>query len=224
VGALHIKNGIVYVFYYDPSSTGGYKIGYLDGYQIKELGSFKGGLPTYYQVAEYENLIIWVGGSKIYAFGAVDPNLPAMLFQIADGGHSTVGGLACTFGTPLVASHDGSSAYKLAKFSGYTTTSEWKSILFDATGNGRKSEITRILFNFEKLATGARVDITIKDNKGTTLKTETISYSGDGAVTQKLITETFSCENFRIELDWGNGSTTNDVAIKSIKIYGHTLQ
>jgi len=223
LGALYVKNGIVYVFYQDITSTGGYKLGYVNGVQIRELASFKGSLPQYYQVTEYKNFIIWVSGGKIYGYGAADKSLPGILFQLADGGHSTVGGLAAPFGTPIVASYDGSTAYRLAKFSGYDTACYWKSLLFDVNTLAGKSMIDEVLINFEQLATGARVDIILRDNQGTALDTKTISYTDNGAVTSKTLHPKTACENFRLELDWSNGSTTNPVSIKNIKISGHTI-
>jgi len=225
ITALFVKNGIVFVFRRDPDSTARYKLGYISGTQIVDVATFADRGPNYYQVTEYNNFIIWVSpeSGKIYAWGAVDKNLPTLLFQLADGGYSKVGGLASPFGTPIVASTD-DTHYRLAKFSGYDTSCYWKSLLFDVTGDGRKSMIDKIVFNFEKLATGARVDWTLRNNSGVALKTGTISYSGDGAVTQKISYPKIETENFRIELDWSNGSTTNPLSIRSIKIYGHTIQ
>ena len=223
VGGMFVKNGILYVFYQDPSSIGGYKLGYVSGAGISELCSFTGSLPTYYQITEYKNFIIWVSGGEIWAFGAAEKSLPAMIFQLADGGYATVGGLACPFGNPLIASMTGTS-YKLAKFSGYDTDCYWYSLLFDVTSFDRKSMIDKIKFNFELLATGARVDYTFKNNKGTSLKTGIISFTGDGAITTKDFYPKAEAENFRLELSWANGSITNSVSIKNIKIEGHTIQ
>jgi len=223
IGGLFVKNGILYVFYQDLSdSSGGYKLGYVSGASISELAHFKNGLPAYYQVAEYKNFIIWIGGGLVYAFGAIEKNLPGMIFQLADGGYSTVGGLACPFGTPLIASNQ-TTSYKLAKFSGYDTACFWHSLLFDVTEKDRKSLIEKIKFNFELLATGARVNWTLKNNKGISLKTGTISFTSDGAITTKDFYPKAEAENFRLELDWSNGSIVNAVPIKNIRIWGETL-
>jgi hypothetical protein len=222
IGALFVKNGTIFVFYEDISSTGGYKLGYVNGTAISDIAHFTGSLPAFYQVAEYKNFIIWVSSGEIWAWGSAAKDTPVIIFQLADGGYSTVGGLACPFGTPIVASSQDTS-YKLAKFSGYDTDCHWYSLLFDTTMNARKSLIDRIMFNFNKLATGARVDYALKDNKGTSLKTGTISFSGDGAVTSKIFYPKCEAENFRVELSWANGSATNPVDILNIKVAGHTL-
>lgn len=224
IGGMFVKEGILYVFYQDLSdSIGGYKLGYFNGTQISELAHFKGGLPAYYQIAEYKNFIIWVGGELIYAWGAAERNLPAMIFQLADGGYSTVGGLACPFGTPLVASNQ-STSYRLAKFSGYDTNCYWKSLLFDISGTDRKGMIDELIVNIEKPSTGARVDITLKNNQGTSLWTDSISYAIDGAIARKIFYPKCEAENCRLEFSWANGSATNPLSIKNVIILGHTLQ
>jgi hypothetical protein len=222
IGALFVRNGIVFVFYEDITSTGGYKLGYISGTSIVDVAQFTGSLPSFYQVTEYKNLIIWVSGSLIWAWGSIDKDVPVSLSQIADGGYSTIGGIACPFGTPIVASNE-TTSYKLAVFSGYDTACYWYSLLFDATHNARKSIIQKIKFTFEKLATGARMDYTIKNNAGTTFKTGTISFASDGAITNKDFFPQCEVDNFRIELSWANGSATNPVSVRSIKIYGHTI-
>ena len=222
IGSLFVKNGIVFVFYEDITSTGGYKLGYVSGTSITDVAQFTGSLPLFYQVTEYKNFILWVSSDKIWAWGSADVTSPVMLFQIADAGHATVGGLACPFGTPIVASNY-TTSYRLAKFSGYTTTAYWYSLLFDVSLDTKKSLIDKIKFSFEKLTTNARVDYVIKDNKGTSLSTGTISHTVDGAVTSKLAFPKCEAENFRVELNWAEGNAVNPVQIKSIQVYGHSI-
>ena len=222
IGALFVKNGIVFVFYEDITSTGGYKLGYVSGTSIIDVAQFTGSLPSYYQVTEYKNFILWVSDEEIWAWGSASKDVPAILFQIADGGYENVGGLACPFGTPIVASYE-STSYKLAKFSGYDVNCYWYSLLFDTMANARRSMIDRIAFTFETLATGARVNYTLKNNKGTSLKTGTISFAVDGAITSKIFYPKCEAENFRVELSFANGSAVNPVSIRQIKVAGHTL-
>lgn len=216
VGALYVKNGITFVVYQKNLSQGVCTLGYCDGNQIRDIANYNGSLPNFYQITDYEDFIIWASGTSIFAFGGGDLKVNTRLFQLGTCG---VGGLANPFGTPITA-----SANKLEKFSGYTVTSSFKTLLFDCCLDDRKSMIDKMKFDFEKLATGARVDYTLKDNKATSLKTGTISYTGDGAVTTKSFYPKCVCENFRVELDYANGSATNPISIKSIKIKGHTLQ
>ena len=83
--------------------------------------------------------------------------------------------------------------------------------------------LDEISFDIEKMATGARVDYTLRNNRGTAIATGTISYANNSTYTH--ITKKLRCktDNFRLELDYANGSTTNPVKIKSVLLRGHTL-
>ena len=215
VGALFVKNGITFVIYQKNLSEGVCTLGYCDGVQIRDVANYYGSLPAFYQITDYEDFIIWASGTKTFAWGSGDLNLNTRLFQLAPCG---TGGLANPFGTPITASSN-----KLEKFDGYTKTCSWKSLLFDISATGRKSMIDELIINTEKIATGARVDWTLRDNKGTSLKTGTISYATDGAITQKKFTPKCVSENCRLEFSWANGSTANPVSIKSAILKGHTI-
>lgn len=221
VGALHVKNGILYVWYQDITNTGGYKLAYVNGTSVVDLANFTGGLPAFYQVEDYKDFIIWNSSGSIYAYGAGDKDLPARLFQFADGGYATVGGIAAPFGTPMVASFDGTSTYRLANFSGYDTNSTWKSLMFDITSGGRLSTVDSVRFNFDVLTTNARVDWSLTNVDGVTVYSDIISFSKLGAVSSILyFINGKKTENFRVELSYANGDITNTVKIKSIKING----
>jgi hypothetical protein len=135
-----------------------------------------------------------------------------------------VGGITVAFGTPIVASHDGSTNYRLAKFSGYDTASFWKSLQFDLTTSSRKSRIDELHFTFEPMSTNARVDWTLRNNAGTALFSGIISNTLDGSADFKQVFCKKNATNFRLELDWANGNTSNNVAIKSVRIYGSTIR
>lgn len=299
-GALYVLNGNLYIFYYDPSYTndGGCKLAYLDGNSLVEVAQWDGSVPKFYQVTDYNNFLIFVSGSRLWAWGSNSIKLQERLFQFMDGGYEDVGGIAAPFDNLLVASsksdtftaavddvitcnshglsngdtivvnssgtlpaglsenttyyvinsttdtfkvsttlngnavnitNTGSSTHtwyrtRLGQISGYETDSYWHSLLFDVTGEGRKSVIDKIQFCFDKLATGARCDWVLKNNAGTTIESGTISYAGDGAITYKEMQSLAECDNFRLELNWANGSATNPVSFRSIKIYGHTIK
>lgn len=231
VGALFVKNDILYAFTYDQNSTGGYKLTYVNGSSVVPLANFTGSLPKYYQVTSWKDFILWVSDASIWAYGAGDNELPARLFQFSDGGYATVGGLAAPFGTPFIASTDGGSNFRLAKFSGYDTACNWKSLIFDITGNSKSpgGVIKGVRINFETLASGAVVDWSLKDNQGRTIFSDTISYAKATATTPlHSLTSAYyplngkAAENLRVEFDYTNGSATNPVKIKNIKIYGTT--
>lgn len=221
IKAIYVKNNILYVFWRDIS--GGSRLGILDGATVRDVALWDGSLPNYYQVTDYKNFITWVSDGLIYAWGARDKDLPAIFFQLADGEYANIGGLACPFGVPLVASSEDTS-HKIAKFSGYNTNCYWKSLLFDTTGDERKSVIDEIIINFDTLKEGARADITLNYDEGTKSQTATISYTGDGATRQKKLTPNIKCESLRVEIDWSKGSPVNPVRFKSIKIFGHTIK
>lgn len=246
-GALHTKNGTMFVFYQDVSNVGGYKMAFLNGTSVVDMANFVGALPRYYQVADFKDFIIWnttslnslwsytsypwqltspwtatTGDDLIYAFGSGDKDLPARFFQLADSGFTTAGAVSCPFGTPMIASNE-STSYKLAQFSGYDVNSNWKSLMFDVTGNGKHSRINVVRINFDQLATGARVDWKLLNNKGATVYSDTISYSKLGAATTAHYPlNGIIAENFRWEADYTNGSTSNTVKIKNVKVLGTT--
>lgn len=222
VGGLHVKNGILFVWYQDITSTGGYKMGYVSGSNITDLANYTGGLPAFYQITDYKDFIIWNSNGLIFAYGSGDKDLPVRLFQLADGGYSTVGCVVCPFGTPIIASNE-STSYKLAKFSGYDTTSSGATLMFDTTGKDAKvpSTLNCIRFNFEKLTSGARLDWTLVNNQGVTLHSDIISFAKLGAVSSKLYNlNNKVLENFQITFNYSNGSTSATVALKNIKCYG----
>lgn len=223
-GGCHVKNGILFVFYQDITSTGGYKLAYVSGGSITDIANYQGTLPEFGQITDYKDFIIWVSSGLVYAYGAGDKDLPVRLFQLADGGFSTVGALACPFGTPMVASNQ-TTSFKLAKFSGYDVNCTYKTLIFDVTGETGLSRLGTIVWNFEQLASGASVVWSLVSNNGKTIFTDTISYSKLGAATSS-VTELngLLAENFRIELNFASGSTSNPVKFKNVKVYGNSNQ
>jgi hypothetical protein len=94
--------------------------------------------------------------------------------------------------------------------------------MFDITGTGQVSQINEVRFNFETLASGASVAWKLLDNGGRTVYSDTISYAKLGAKTTAYYPLKKNTENFRVELDYAAGSTTNSVKIRNIKINGNT--
>lgn len=220
VSALYVKNGNVFVWYSDISSTGGYKLGYLNGNQIIDLANFTGALPNYYSVSEYQDYLIWDSNGLIFAWGSGGKNLTTKLFQFCDGGHATVGGISAPFGTPMIASNV-TTSYKLAKFSGYDTACYWKSLMFNLRKDKTMPLIQGIVINVEPMSANSRTDITLRDSKGTALFTHPISNTLQGTETSINIPLNISTNNFRVEFDWTNGNATNPCKVKSILVYGN---
>lgn len=225
IGALFSRGGIVFCWYQDITSTGGFKLGIVDGTQIQDIAFYTGSLPLYYQVDDHKNHLIWISSGEIWAWGAVSNDLPAKLWQFADAGHATAGGLTNAFGTPMVASFDASTAYRFAKFSGYDVTAQWKSILFDVSDGTRKTQIDRVVVFTEPLSTGAKVDTTLTyDYAKSSLALDQVAYSATVDTTRHIIQRnSVQCENFRLDLAWANGSATNPVKIRKIEVTGHFI-
>lgn len=219
ISALYVRNGVVFVFYTDITSTGGYKLGYINGSAVTDLANFTGAAPEYYQVSEYQEFLIWVSSGLIWAWGSGGRDLPVRLFQLADGGFTTVGGLSIPFGTPVAASNQ-TTSYKLAKFSGYDVASNWKSLMFCLNSKGVMPIIEGIGINFEGMSTGAAVNVKLLNSKGETLFSDNITYALYGTDTFYYRPLKVASWDFRVELDWAAGSTTNPVKIKNISIFG----
>ena len=223
IGFLYALEGIIYIAYQDLSSTGGYKIGYISGRRIIPLASFTGALPGYHQKTLYKNTILFVASALIWSVGAVIPDLPVQVSQLADGGHSTVGALAAPFGTPIVASTQ-STNYRLAKFSGYETSSNWKSIVVPVIRGNLKGYIDRIVVLTNNLGANARCDLDIEYNQAQS----TLDAVKQIKTTNKRMHDFYgstvsikSVEDIRIFLDWSNGSATNPCNIRKILVMGH---
>lgn len=232
VGGLHVKNGVLFLFYQDITSTGGYKLAYVNAGVVMDLENFSGGLPAFYQITDYKDFIVWNSNGLLFAFGSGDKDLPARLFQLADGGFSTVGCVICPFGTPMIASTQ-STSFKLAQFSGYDVVSSWKSLMFDIAGDNPNNpgKINSVRINFEKLTSGARVDWSLVNNQGIVVyprpasgnTTEVISFAKLGAVTSVFYPMNgLVCENFQIVFDYASGSASVTVPLKSVKVYGES--
>jgi hypothetical protein len=219
IGGLFVDNAILYLFYQDITSIGGYKLGFLNGRQVQELCSFPGSLPQYYQISKYKGFIVWVSGGLIYAFGAANKSLPSMVFQLADGGYNTtVGALAAPFGTPMVASYQdvASGFYMIGKFSGYDTNSNWKSIMFPVG----KCRLEKLVVYCDTLGTGAQADFTITADRGVTSYTSSLILDNTTVRRYEMPLGINVDNDFRVEVDWTNGSATNPAKINRIEIIG----
>jgi len=222
VGGSIVKNGVVFFAYLD-SAIAKYFMAYISGSSIFPVAQAGvSNLPQYYQLTDYKDFILFISLDAIYAFGSGHPDLPVRFFDYADCGlNGTVGGMANPFGLPLVATNSGTD-YQLAKFntSGYDTDSRWYSITYDVSGESTLSMIDNVVFTFEKLTSGAVVDWVLRDSKGQALYSDKISFAKLGAANcARYPIKKLTCD-FRIEVDYANGSTTVPVRIKSIKVYG----
>ncbi len=223
IGALYTKNGITYVWY-EGFLAGATRLifGMLTGGQVEPIRTFSGALPLYYQVGETNDFIIWLSGQRLYAFGPLSGEIGSDLFQLMSPQYATSGGLATPFGKILIASN-ATTNYSLEVESGYATDAFYYTLLFQTAKAASESMVDKIEINTDVLAAGAKVDLTLKDNKGTSLWTDEMSYTTDGAATKKTFFPRCEGENAPLEYSFANGSAANPVGISDVHIEGHNI-
>ncbi len=223
IGFLYVVNGIVYVAYEDLTADG-YAIGWISGRQVKPLRYFSGSLPNHRQKTLFKNTILFIAGENVFSFGAPVEQLPIQISNLADGGYATVGGIAAPFGTPLIASSDGTSNHRLAKFNGYSTDSNWKSIVIDLTRNRDLGKVQTIIVNTKTLGDGAKAELTLEGNQGA----ETSSaFEITGTSKTRHIFKTINLpavEDLRIVISYQNGSTSANCPIRKIICLGNFVE
>lgn len=228
IGCIWAEGGTIFVIYED-ITNGVCKVGYVSGNAVKAIpgSEFYGSLPQYWQKTKYKNLIAFVSSGQVKAFGAQSDLMSAKLFDLAGGGYGNVGGLACPFGVPIVASSDGATNHRLAQFSGYSLKTNWKSLMFNLCIPGAVGIIDKIEVITNNMASGARVDLSLNYNQGTkSWPTSPWQIKYDANNNQRRHTKKLNleCEDFRLEPDWSNGSAVNPAKIKKIFISGHYVQ
>lgn len=220
IGFLLPIEGIMYVAYQDLTSTGGFCIGYVSGRGIKPLKYFTGALPTFAQKTLYNNTITFLSNGKVYSVGAVVETLPVQLSQLASGGFSTLGTIACPFGTPMISSTQ-STSFKLAQFSGYDVNSNWRSIIIPSTSGRMIGYVDYVVVLVAPLGVGARCDLIVEANQAVT-PGSTMQITGTGKRRFSFSTVGLvGIEDFRLFLNFANGSTANPVKIRQIEVVGH---
>ncbi len=221
IGFLYIKDGNIFVAYDDESSDG-FNIGFLQGRVLKNLRSFKGSLPNHRQKALYKDTIIFISSGDIWSIGASAASLPIQISKLADAGHATVGALATPFGTPMVASTDGGSNHRLAKFSGFSLDSNWKSLFLDITNDRKIGSIDTIIVYTKALGANASCTIILEGNQGEVDDSTAITISGENK-TRHLETSIDlqdGIEDVRVLIDYAAGNTAQTVPIRKISLLG----
>lgn len=223
IGFLYVLNGVIYAAFTD-STSGGYSIGYLSGRAMKPLRYFSGSLPTHRQKTLYKHTIAFISTTDVWCFGASVDQLPAQISKLCDGGYATVGALAAPFGTPLVASTDGASAFRLAKFSGLSTDAIWKSIFIDITSDKRIGKVHTIIVYTKALGTGAKATIKLEGNQGA-LSSTAADITGVGKTRHVIKTVNLvAVEDVRVVVDFSQGDTTNGCPIRKIVLLGNFVE
>lgn len=224
IGFIYPIEGILYVAYQDLTTPGGYAIGYVKGRSIQPLGYFTGSLPTFAQRTLYKNMILFLSGSGAFSSGASIGAMPVQLSQLASGGYGTLGAIAAPFGTPMIASTDGGSNFKLAQFSGYDVNCTWRSIIIPVIAGFMKGYIDRVTVLTNQLGANARCDLVIEANQAQATGA-VLQITGTGKRRFPFnSTGLTGIEDFRLFLSWANGSTANPVKIRRIQIEGHYVE
>lgn len=223
IGFLYVLNGIVYIAYQDLTADG-YTIGWLSGRQLKPLHYFAGTLPDHRQKTLYKNTILFVAGSNILSAGASVEQLPIQVSILAAGGYATLGGIAAPFGTPMIASMDGGTNFRIAKFSGLSTDSIWKSISVDITKARMLGKINTVIVMTKPLEGDARADIKLEGNQGS-LSSQAMEVSGVGK-TRFVFTSIAlaAVEDIRTIVDYLNGDDTDNCPIRKIVLLGNFVE
>jgi hypothetical protein len=225
IGFLYVLNGIVYVAYRD-NSTGYYAIGWLSGRQLKPLRYFSGTLPDHRQKTLYKNTILFLSNADLWSCGATVDQLPIQISKLADAGYATVGGLATPFGTPMVASTDGGSNYRIAKFSGYSVDSNWYSISLDVTKARNYGRIHTVIVTTKPITgSSAKAEITLLGNQNKVTTMTALSVTGENKTKHVFRTiDLEPVEDLIVKVDYTNGDTTNTVKIRKIELLGNNVE
>lgn len=221
IGFLYPIGGVVYVAYQDLTTTSGYKIGYISGRQLKAIGYFNGSLPTFAQKTMYRDTILFLSSGSIYSSGAMVETLPLQLSQFAGAGYTTPGALASPFGTPMVASTDGGSNFRLAKFSGYDINCSWRSVVIPLISGKMVGMIDDIVVLTKTLGTNAKCLLQFEYNQNSSNSGTAKQITGTGKRRHTFSGFGGMIEDFRVFLDWSSGNATNDCPIRQIQISGH---
>jgi hypothetical protein len=223
IGFITLINGVVWLAYKDETESG-FAIGYISGRQIVQMARYTGTLPTFKQKTLYRGMIMFLSSGLVWTAGAIVPELPFQLSQIASGKYNTLGAMGSPFGIPLIGSTNNDGSFSLAKLVNYTVDSSWDSIVFTISKGKYKGFIDEIIVLTNKLEAGASASLTIKiDQASGTSDAKVISTTGKS----RHYFSNFGIgqiEDFKISLDFSNGSVTNPVKIRSIIINGHFVE
>lgn len=223
IGFLYVLNGLLYVAVQSKGESF-FTVGWLSGKIIEPLAYYNGTLPNHRQKALYKNNILTLSSGSVLSCGAPVEQLPIQISTLAGGGHATLGAIASPFGTPMVSSSDGSTNHRVAKFSGYSTNSNFKTILIDITNARSLGRVHTMLVYTKPLEANARCDITLEANQGQKTSSA-LTVSGLHATRHLFRTiDCPPCEDISLLIDYTNGSATNDCPIRKIVLLGNFVE
>jgi hypothetical protein len=175
-------------------------------------------LPNFSQKTLYKNTILFTANDRVYSAGAIVGVLPFSLSYHATAENDNVEALAAPFGTPMVSSHK-TPAFSLSLFGSYTTDCTWKSVIMSLVNGRLAGYIDYIVVRTEALDEDSCCDLTIESNQGEVIS-DTYTISGENKM-KHIFNINKPCDDFRVCLDWSDGSTTDICSIIEIQIYGH---
>ena len=221
ISALFTKNGITFVWFESRLGTSSINtFGYLGNGRVVPLITFDGDLPEYYQVGERGDYIIWLSGNILYLYGSLS-EMSVGLSQLLTTPYATSSGLAAPFGEIICSSMTGAN-YSLAKENVYTVSSSWKSMMFPVSSGEKLAQLDSVVVFTEQMGANAKCDFSIVYDGGVSTKTLDQIITGK---TRHIIGKRNlpRVENFRIEVDFSNGSTAHNTSIKEIQIGYHLI-
>jgi len=223
IGALYVKNGVIYVWWQDSGTIGEFNFGYISGTQLRSIKRCEGTLPLFYQVSEDKGFLCWMSDGLVYYWGSADPDLPAIFFQRTSSTYTTtLGGLGNPFGTILTASHNATTGYDIAKATGYTIDATYKTKVFNMTVPGYQSVLDKIFVYTEQIGVSGECACTLTYDKIKETQTlESITETAENLTCHKILNKSYNIEDFRLDFDHSVGNAASPVSIRSILIQGH---
>ena len=223
IGAIYTHNGVSYIWYKDNNGVGGSVFGYINGNAITPIKRFNGELPNQNQICNYFGFIAWLSSNEVFVWGAGDNETPVKFFKHATNALSTDGALSTPFNELLMTSYEVIKTvptYKLSKASGYSTNAKWDTIVFNLTTPNSIATIDNIIIVTEKFEAGGKLDTKIAYNQNK-IERQLEQINNHEKIHHQILNNAIIATDFKLELDWSNGSTTKPVKVRGIYISGH---
>ncbi len=221
ISAMIVYNNRLYAFYKYTNSSDNW-IGVLNGNIFQDIKKFDGDLPNSLQCDIYENGILFHNGTKIYHLSQKTVNGEYILTNPISPKYSTINGIT-SFQNKLIVGSTNGSSFDVSVYRPRTVSCYWKGITSIVSDPMYYGMIDQIEVDTNKLATGARADLSLYINQeATPSKTFTINTVGETRHVFRNI-DLSNIKEFYPYISWTNGSATNLCDIRRIIIYGHTV-
>jgi len=231
VTALHVMNGIIYVFYGGQSFSHPIEwfLGYISGSQVVPLRTYKGYSPKFNQVTEHRGYIAFMDsyGGTVYLYGQYDIGTNGILIPYNQTNNTTVGCLASPFnglmfsGILWTTVHLYRLPYSSDVSGNYSKYSSWSSIAQIVGDTSNDSIIDNITVFTNVLGDGAGVTLRIKYPPS---YFKTLEVTGNGISKHIFRNIDIPVDIFCLQLEWNKYSEINPCLIRKIIINGHTRE